>query len=67
MERPRKDINLAIKETDDKLTTFLSARLEFNDNTEVNEIIDEYIALISIAATLAARQNADYIDVSEIV
>ncbi len=61
-----KDITLAIQEADDKLSTFLQARLEFNDNNEVNEIIDEYIVLISIAATLAAKQGKDYVDISNI-
>ncbi len=60
--KPKKNITVAIKEIDDELTTFLQAHLEFNDNIEVNELIDQYIALISIAANLAAEHNHSPMD-----
>ncbi len=60
--KPKKNISDAIKELDEELTTFLQARLEMNDNIEVNELIDQYIALISIAANLAAEHKHSPMD-----
>ncbi len=60
--KPKKSITIAIREIDEELTTFLQARLEMNDNVEANELIDKYIALISIAANLAAEQKHSPID-----
>ncbi len=56
-QTPKKSITLAIKELDEELTTFLQARLEINDNDQANELIDKYIALISIAANLSAERK----------
>ncbi len=55
--KPKREIGQAIKELDEELTTFLQARLEINDNDQANELIDKYIALISIAANLSAERK----------
>lgn len=55
LKKPKKDINQAIKESEDELDNFINSKLTIDDASYVSDKINEILGLNMILMTLANK------------